>query len=231
MEDMALQAMASAAIASSYNSNPITSSSFNQTFTPSTSFVKEILNETSNSQLIHTSVAFVLPNSITPFVLGTGASNTESDPSLVSPISVLHYIWNAKIHGISEFPTPISCLLDNSTHSVLIRPETVADLGLKIFKLHTLQTASIAIDSQHHTFHLANYVILSLSLLNNAWTSCPIRTLITADLCVNILLGLPFLKHNKIVIDHDADTAIAKDSNFDLLNENSFILPKKPPPS
>ena len=67
--------------------------------------------------------------------------------------------------------------------------------------------------------------------MNNAWTSHPIRALIAADLCVNILLGLPFLKHNKIVIDHNADTAIAKDSNFDLLNENKFILPKIPPPS
>lgn len=123
------------------------------------------------------------------------------------------------------------CLLDNGAHLVLIRPETVTDLGLKICKLHTSQTATIAINSQHHSFHLADYVVLSLSSLNNAWTSHPIRALIAADLCVNILLGLPFLKHNKIVIDHDSDTAIAKDSNFDLLNENSFVIPKKSAPT
>ena len=121
------------------------------------------------------SVASVLPSSTTPFVLGTGASDTELDPSSVSPI-----------HGISKFPTPISCLLDNGVHLVLIRLETIADLGIKICKLHTPQTASIAINSQHHTFLLADYVVLSLSLLNNAWTSYPIRALITADLCVNI---------------------------------------------
>ena len=53
---MALQAMASAAIASTYSSNPTTSSSFNQPFMPPTSFVKEISNEAFNSQLIHTSL-------------------------------------------------------------------------------------------------------------------------------------------------------------------------------
>ena len=34
------------------------------------------------------------------------------------------------------------------------------------------------------------------------------------------------MKHNKIVIDHNADTTIAKDSGFDLLNEKS-TLPRK----
>ena len=56
--------------------------------------------------------------------------------------------------------------------------------------------------------------------MNNAWTSCPVRALIAHDLCTNVILGLPFLKHNKIVIDHEKDTVIAKDSGFDLLNEN-----------
>lgn len=49
------------------------------------------------------------------------------------------------------------------------------------------------------------------------------------DLCINILLGLPFLKHNKIVIDHDLHTAVHKPSSFDLLNENVF--PKHCAPS
>lgn len=80
-EDMALQAMASAAIVSTYSSNPTTTSPFSQPFAPPTSFVKEIPIKTSNNQLIHTSVASVLPSSTTPFVLGTSASDTESDPS------------------------------------------------------------------------------------------------------------------------------------------------------
>ena len=138
--------------------------------------------------------------------LRTRDSDTESSNSTVSPISVPHYIWHANVHGVSELPTPVDCLLDNGAHLVLIRPETVADLGLKIQKLHKPQLATVAIKSKRHTFHLFDYVHLTLSSLNNTWTSQPVRALIAADLCTNILLGLPFLKHNKIVIDHDSDT-------------------------
>jgi hypothetical protein len=56
------------------------------------------------------------------------------------------------------------------------------------------------------------------------------RALIAQNLCTNILLGLPFLKHNKIIIDHNSDTAVAKDSGFDLLNEN-LPSPLTTPPS
>lgn len=77
-----------------------------------------------------------------------------------------------------------------------------------------------------------DYVVLTLSSLNNAWTSRPVRALLAPDLCVNIILGLPFLKHNKIIIDHDSDTAIDKISGFDLLNENKPSSLSSPhPPS
>ena len=182
-----------------------------------------------NAQLVQTSVAAILPSSsTTPFVLGTGESDTESDPSSVSPLSVPHYIWHANVHGRTEFPTPINCLLDNGAHLLLIRPETIADLRLKIRKLHKPESATVAINSQHHTFLLSDYVVLTLSSSNNAWTSHPVRALIAHDLCINILLGLPFLKHNKIVIDHDSVTAIAKDSGFDLLNSTKSLLQLPP---
>jgi hypothetical protein len=42
-------------------------------------------------------------------------------------------------------------------------------------------------------------------------------------LCVDILLGLPWLKRNKIVIDHELRTVINKETGFDLLS----IPPKK----
>ena len=144
-------------------------------------------------------------------------------------VTVPHYIWHANVHGKSEFPTPVNCLLDNGAHLVLIRPETVADLGLHVRNLHKPESATVAINSQRHTFHLADYVVLSLSSLNNTWTSHPVRALIAPDLCINILLGLPFLKHNKIIVDHELDTAICKTSGFDLLNENKPCPLTTPP--
>ena len=43
-------------------------------------------------------------------------------------------------------------------------------------------------------------------------------TVISPSLCVPILLGLPFLKHNNIVIDIEVNTAIDQINGFDLLN-------------
>lgn len=51
--------------------------------------------------------------------------------------------------------------------------------------------------------------------------------MITPSLCAHVVLGLPFL-HNKIVVDHDARTAIDKTTGFDLLNPTPLPLP--PPP-
>jgi hypothetical protein len=176
--------------------------------------------QTANPNTIQPSIAAVLPSATQTFNLGNGDSDTESSPSSVSPLSVPHYIWRANIFANAEFPTPLDCLLDSGAHLVLIRPETVADLGLRICKLHTPERATLAINSQPQTFFMYDYVVLSLSSLNNAWTSRPVRALIAPNLCTNILLGLPFLKHNKIVIDHELDTAIHKPTGFDLLNEN-----------
>jgi len=65
---------------------------------------------------------------------------------------------------------------------------------------------------------LYDYVSLSLSTLDNSWTSKPILAVIAPGLCTGILLGLPFLVHNCIVIDHECPSAIVKDTTVDLLN-------------
>src|ERR1700720_4163413 len=53
------------------------------------------------------------------------------------------------------------------------------------------------------------------------------HAVIAPSLCAHVVLGLPFLAHNKIVIDHDARTVIDKTTNFDLLNPK----PVPPPPA
>ena len=44
---------------------------------------------------------------------------------------------------------------------------------------------------------------------------------ISPTLCTPVLLGLPFLKHNDIIIDIDCHTTIDKHNNFDLLHPSS----------
>ena len=50
------------------------------------------------------------------------------------------------------------------------------------------------------------------------YVSKTVCTVISPSLCAPILLGLPFLKHNDIVIDMETRTAIDKKNGFDLLN-------------
>jgi hypothetical protein len=77
----------------------------------------------------------VLPSSIA-FALGNGSISSEENDFLgavsnIAPLTIDHLQWNANVFGRNEFPTRITCLLDNSAHLVLIRPETVADLSLR----------------------------------------------------------------------------------------------------
>jgi hypothetical protein len=75
---------------------------------------------------------------------------------------------------------------------------------------------------------LTEWVKLKLhdpSSFYSAWT---VHAIIAPALCVPVLLGLPFLVHNHIVIDHKAHTVIDKKSNFDLLNPTPPPAPKPP---
>ncbi|KAF8149947.1 hypothetical protein B0H34DRAFT_667072, partial [Crassisporium funariophilum] len=226
-ESMALAAKSNAAaIASTYGSYSVAAS-------PS-AFIDEVSASDVNSPL--TSIAAVLPSSTQSFALGNGSvSGSESD---VSPISVPHLRWEANVFGLEDFPIQLDCLLDTGAHLVLIRPETVADLQLPIRKLHKPERVTLAMNGANPTatttvHFLSNYVSLSLSSTNNAWTSKPVRALIAPGLCTSVLLGLPFLAHNKIVIDPDGRTAIVRENGFDLMNpakssRKPFPIPLSP---
>ena len=99
------------------------------------------------------------------------------------------------------------------------------DLSLPICKLKNPLPISLALNGKETSTALDNCVTLTISSHNNAWSSHAITAIITPHLCTNILLGLPFLAHNKIIINHYACTAIHKPLGFNLLNETS-VPPK-----
>jgi Aspartyl protease len=168
------------------------------------------------------------PESDNGSVQSAPVSHPIFDPS-PCPISVEHLRWKAAIYGSGDFPLQFNCLLDNGAHLVLIRPEVVKKLGLKVCKLINPELVSLALKQNSGTTAFTDYVSLTLSTLNNTWTSRPVCAIIAPHLCTDILLGLPFLSHNKIVIDHELRTAIHKPSGCDLLNENSIPVRKQPP--
>jgi len=85
-------------------------------------------------------------------------------------------------------------------------------------------SVSLALNGKDTVTTLYNCITFSVSSLNNAWSSLSVTAIVAPGLCTNILLGLPFLVHNKIVIDADACSAIHKPSGFDLLNEDAVRL-------
>ena len=101
----------------------------------------------------------VLP-SLIAFALGNGSISSEENDFLgavsnIAPLTIDHLQWNANVFGGNKFPTRITCLLDNGTHLVLIRPETVADLALPIQKLTEPISITLALEGKKtvNVFH------------------------------------------------------------------------------
>ena len=80
-------------------------------------------------------------------------------------------------------------------------------------------------EGKKHVVRLNEWVKLSLYDVSGSWTSKTVRAIIAPSLCAPVILGLPFLEHNNIVIDHATRTVIDKTCGFDLLH-----LPPLPPP-
>ena len=174
---------------SSSNQPQLSPSSFSNTYTsffalpaipystPTPSFaentvphIKEIPNSTvDNFTSTAAPVGAVLPSSnFQPFAL-LGDSDTSGSTEDVSPLSVPHLIWKGQIWNSDDVQVPYDCLLDDGAHLVLIRPETVTDLGLPIRRLSAPVSVTLALNNNQDSLtELWDYVFLSLSSLNNA---------------------------------------------------------------
>jgi hypothetical protein len=78
---------------------------------------------------------------------------------------------------------------------------------------------------------LDEYCKLHLQSQDASWKSCVVNAIICLNLYTDLILGLDFLARNKIVVDAELCMAVAKDSDYDLLNPSiampciSIILP------
>ena len=86
----------------------------------------------------------------------------------------------------------------------------------------------MAADGKKVVLELNEWVKLQLYDTNSWWTSKTVRAIVAPGLCSPVILGLPFLSHNRIVIDHHACTVINKESGFDLLNPTPMSTPPVP---
>jgi hypothetical protein len=128
-----------------------------------------------------------------------------------------------------EFPISFEALIDHGSSSVLIHESLMNKLGLCCRPLRDPFSAALAMenDGKKIQIQFSDYVKLQLHDPSALWSSRTVRAIIAPGLCAPMILGLPFLKHNDIVVDASACTAIDKKSAFDLLNP---VIPVKPVP-
>lgn len=165
-------------------------------------------------------VAVVMPSA----ALGNGSDSDECVAPLTTPL----LLWDCFVDGpASVSPTRVSALIDDGSAAVLIDEEFALKLGLRQRKLPAPIPFNVALSGDSkETFLLSDYVKIACTSVDSRFTSRSVRAVVAPKLCTPLLLGGPFLHHNKIVIDHELRTCIAKDANYDLLNPEAN-LPKK----
>jgi hypothetical protein len=158
-------------------------------------------------------------------------STLKASVSVTAPLTVPHLFWKCSVSGsTNSFPVTINALIDDGSHTVLISESLTKSLGLKRRKLHEPMYVEMAMpeDGSKCVVQLNEWVKLSLYDVSGLWTSKTVRAVIAPSLCAPVILGLPFLSHNNIVIDHSARTVIDKISGFDLLHPPPPPAPKIP---
>ncbi|KAF9537344.1 hypothetical protein CPC08DRAFT_738882 [Agrocybe pediades] len=157
--------------------------------------------------------------------LGDGSM---SEPEVSAPLKSKHLIWEALIDSPAlDFPVKLKTLIDNGSHLVLVRPDVVERLQLKSTPLREPLRVSVALgNGKKEITTLVDSVSFRATSSDGRWTSKLVQAIVAPNLCSSIVFGLPFLTHNKIVIDHDLLTAILKTSECkcDLLNP-LFVKP------
>ncbi|KAF8222394.1 hypothetical protein L208DRAFT_1322849 [Tricholoma matsutake] len=153
-------------------------------------------------------------------VLGAGSETDE-----VSPLTIPHLRWTCTLIGPgTDEPVAVNTMLDSGMHIILINSALVEKLGLCCFHSHKPFVAliplpiSIALNNTASSeSQLYEYIKITPYSVDASWTSRTVKAVITPNLCVPILFGLPFLSINNIVADFKEQTPINKSTSYDLL--------------
>jgi hypothetical protein len=135
-----------------------------------------------------------------------------------SPLSSDHLEWRCRVDGKSTEPIVITALIDNGSHAVLIDEGLVSNLGLKRRRLPSPQRARLAMGEGEVEF--TEWIKLRVFSEDRQWTSRVVRAIVTPKLAYPVLLGGPFLKSNKIVVDHEDGLVTSK------IGGTSFCRPR-----
>jgi len=166
------------------------------------------------------------------FPLAVLGNRSFSEEDISPPLCSKHFIAKFKVYGPRlDFALMYAALIDNGAHIVLICPEVVEELGLERHLLPVPEPVDVVITDGRKKAKklLSHYVKLSVTSMDNAWTSKTVHALIAPGLCMPLILRLPFLIHNDIVTDHVAHSCIDKKTSYNLLHPSKIVPPRPPP--
>ena len=147
----------------------------------------------------------------------------EAEEYVTSPFDLpAHLIWTCCLDTPATCaPTPVNALIDHGSSPVLISRDLAEILCLTprpLFKPLSVSGAFAKKRKSPEALELTHYCKISIQSPDALWHSRTIDAIICPELYTDLILGLDFLSKNKIVVDADLRTAIAKESGYDLLN-------------
>ena len=171
-------------------------------------------------------VAYVPPNwtnvleEVYDLLSESDVSNSVPHHTPPVPFYCPHLYWDCVADSPNQSVAwPCKALINHGSHAVLVSEEFTASLGIQRQKLPCPEKVSMALNnSEKQEWILHDWIKLHLHDPTYSWTARTICAIIAPGLCTPVILGLPFLVHNTIVVDHATCTVIDKKSGFDLLH-------------
>ncbi|GBE79178.1 Transposon Tf2-1 polyprotein [Sparassis crispa] len=161
-------------------------------------------------------------------ILGTGS---DSEPEYIqpplAPFTVAHIPWSGIVHGPRLDSDPLPMLIDSSSPAVLIRSELISCLGLRHCKLP--QPFLLGDVWGMESKDSVEWVKLRVSSPDLSWSSVTCRAIIVSLCCYPIIAGRPFLKTNRLIVDHKCDSITDKSTGHDICKLAPLAV--SPPPS
>jgi len=109
----------------------------------------------------------------------------------------------------------VTALIDNGSHLVFIDDRLVEKLGLRRRQLLSPQRARLVMGEEEVMF--SEWVKLRTSSEDQRWTARVVWAIVALKLTFPVILGGPFLRLNKIVVNHKFGKVTAKDAQFQLI--------------
>jgi hypothetical protein len=140
---------------------------------------------------------------------------------VTAPLVVSHMFWRTSVISSAvadDAPIQFDCFIDNGSHLILICASLAEQLCLHHCKLPLPIETEVVMQEDDKKVILKLYEYVKLYVYDST-------AIIALNLISPVILGLPFLSHNSIVIDHSNRTAIDKVQNFDLMHPSVRLPP------